>query len=87
MQVLNGRGRQKGAFMVDGIPDYVAVSASKRRLVARTIEHRLYWLNFDGDVSWAADFVGDPPEHLCVGPLGDRLYMSTKSGRLLQMAW
>lgn len=87
VQVLNGDGKQKGSFMVDGIPDFVAVSASRRRLVVRTIENRLYWLNFEGDVSWGCDFSQDPPVHLCPGPLGDRIFLSTQSGRLLQLAW
>lgn len=87
IQVLNSQGQQKGSFVVDGIPDYVAVSSSKRKLVARTVEHRLYWLNFEGDITWGCDFVSDPPGKLCVGPLGDRLYVSTQSGRLLQLVW
>ena len=87
VQVLNSSGKQKGAFMVDGIPDFVAVAASKRRLITRTIENRLYWLNFEGDVSWGCDLTPDPAQNLCVGPLGDRLYMSTQSGRLLQLTW
>lgn len=87
VQVLNSRGQQKGSFVVDGIPDFVEVAGSRRRLVARTLEHRLYWLNFDGDVTWGCDFVSDPPRNLCVGPLGDRLYVSTESGRLLQLVW
>lgn len=87
VQVLNGSGKQKGSFAVDGIPDFVAVAATKRRLVTRTIEHRLYWLNFDGEVSWGCDFSPDPPQNLCVGPLGDRLYVATQSGRLLQLVW
>ena len=85
--LLNSSGKQKGAFMVDGIPDFVAVAASKRRLITRTIENRLYWLNFEGDVSWGCDLTPDPAQNLCVGPLGDRLYMSTQSGRLLQLTW
>lgn len=87
VQVLNSEGQQKGSFVVDGIPDFVAIASSRRRLVTRTIEHRLYWLNFDGEISWGCDFVADPPAHLCVGPMGDRLFMSTQSGRLLQLVW
>lgn len=87
VQLLNSRGRQKGSFMVDGIPDFVDVAATKRRLVARTIEHRLYWLTFEGEVSWGCDLSSDPPREICVGPLGDRLYLSTQSGRLLHLAW
>ncbi len=87
VQVLSSRGKARGSFMVDGIPDFVAVAATKRRLVTRTIEQRLYWLNFDGDVSWGCDFSADPAENLCVGALGDKLYVSTQSGRLLQLSW
>ncbi|GAB5442470.1 MAG: hypothetical protein Fues2KO_28190 [Fuerstiella sp.] len=87
VQLLNGRGRQKGSFMVDGIPDFVAVAASKRRLIARTIEHRLYWMTFEGEVSWGCDLASDPPREICIGPLADHLFLSTQSGRLLHLAW
>ncbi len=87
VQVLNSSGKQKGSFAIDGIPDFVAVARNKRRLVARTIEQRLYWLNFEGEVAWGGDLSADPPNHLCVGPLGDRLFVATQSGRLMQLAW
>lgn len=87
VQVLNSSGKQKGAFMVDGIPDFVGVAATRRRLVTRTIEHRIFWLNFDGEVSWGCDLSPDPARNICVGPLGDRLFISTQSGRLMQLVW
>ena len=87
VQVLNSRGKQKGSFAIDGIPDFVAVARNRRRLVARTIEQRLSWLNFQGEVSWGGDLSPDPPQHLCVDPLGERLYVATQSGRLMQLAW
>lgn len=87
VQVLNSSGKQKGSFAIDGIPDFVAVARNRRRLVARTIEQRLYWLNFDGEVSWGGDLSADPPLHLAVSPLGDRLFVATQSGRLMQLMW
>lgn len=87
IQVLGGSGRQKGSFIVDGIPDFVAISPNRRRLAVRTIEHRVYWLDFEGNVKWGCDFGQDPIRNICPGPLGDRVSVSTESGRLLQLEW
>jgi hypothetical protein len=87
IQMLTSRGNQRGAFMVDGIPAAVQVSANRRRIAALTLESRVYWLNFEGDMLWAADLSMDPPKHIAVGPLGERLFVVTQSGRLLQLRW
>ena len=87
VQVLGGTGKQKGAFVVDGIPDLVLTSPNRRRLAVRTIEHRIYWLDFEGNVKWGCDFGQDPVRNICPGPLGDRLFISTDSGRLMQLEW
>ena len=87
IQVLNQNGKQKGSFMVDGIPNFVAASSTRKRLAATTLENRLYWLNFEGELLWACDLSSDPAQCLAVGPMGDRLFVSTQSGRLLQLVW
>jgi hypothetical protein len=87
IQVLTGKGNQRGSFMVDGIPAMVCVSANRRRIAALTLESRIYWMNFEGDMLWAADLAADPPKRIAVGPLGERLFVVTTSGRLLQLRW
>lgn len=87
IQMLTSQGTQRGSFMVDGIPALVEVSASRRRIAALTLESRIYWLNFEGDMLWAADMSMDPPIRIAVGPLGERLFVVTRSGRLLQLRW
>jgi len=87
IQMLTGKGNQRGSFMVDGIPAMVCVSANRRRIAALTLESRIYWMNFEGDMLWAADLSADPPKRIAVGPLGERLFVVTTSGRLLQLRW
>lgn len=87
IQLLNSQGNQRGSFMVDGIPAFVAASANRRRIAALTLESRVYWMNFEGDMLWAADLSADPPTCLAIGPLGERLFVATQSGRLLQLRW
>lgn len=87
VQLLNRSGKQQGSFMVDGIPNFVAASANKKRMAVTTLENRIYWLNFEGDLLWACDLSSDPPVSVAVGPLGERMFVSTESGRLLQLLW
>ncbi len=87
IQVLSGRGQQKGSFMVDGIPNAVAASSTRKRLAATTLEDRIYWLNFEGELLWACDLSRDPAKCMCVDPMGERLFVATQSGRLLQLFW
>lgn len=87
IQMLTSRGNHRGSFLVDGIPSQVRAAASRRRIAALTLESRIYWLNFDGDMLWAADLSIDPPTCIEVGPLGERLFVVTQSGRLLQLRW
>lgn len=87
IQLLTSQGNQRGSFMVDGIPAVVSASANRRRIAAITLEARVYWLNFEGDMLWAADLSADPPQYIVTGPLGERLFLATQSGRLLQLRW
>ena len=87
IQVMNRYGKLEGSFAVDGVPNRVAASSTRRRFAATTIEHRLYWLNFDGDLVWGCDFSSDPVVCMDVDPMGDRLFIATQSGRLLQLTW
>ena len=87
VQVYNMSGQQLGSFAIDGIPGNVSASATKNRIAVLTLENRIYWLNFEGTIQWAVDISQDPPRHICTGPLGDRLFIATQSGCLLQVAW
>ncbi len=55
IQLYNRTGKQRGSFMVDGIPARVAGSTTRSRIAVLTLENRIYWLNFDGELQWAAD--------------------------------
>ena len=87
IQLLTGRGNHRGSFMVDGIPAKVRAAAARRRIAALTLESRIYWLNFEGDILWTGDLSKDPPCCIETGPLGERLFVVTQSGRLLQLRW
>lgn len=87
VQVYNDRGRHLGSFMVDGIPCQAALAANLQRVAVLTLEHRLMWLNMEGNVLWGADLSADPPVRICAGPLGDCVYVATTSGRVLQLRW
>ncbi len=87
VQVYDRSGEQLGSFAVDGIPSRVSAAATMSRVAVLTLENRIYWLNFEGEVQWAVDISQDPPQHICTGPLGDRLFMATQSGCLLQVSW
>jgi hypothetical protein len=87
VQVYNRSGEQLGAFAIDGIPSRVSAAANKSRVAVLTLENRIYWLNFDGEIQWAVDVSQDPPQYICAGPLGDRLYIATQSGCVIQVCW
>lgn len=87
VQVYEFTGEQLGSFAIDGIPSRVSASATQSRVAVATLENRIFWLNFEGEIQWAVDISQDPPMHICAGPLGDRLFMATQSGCLLQVSW
>jgi len=87
VQVYDRSGTQLGSFAIDGIPCRVSASATKNRVAVLTLENRIFWLNFEGTIQWAVDISPDPPVHICTGPLGDRLFIATQSGCVLQVAW
>ena len=87
VQVYDRLGTQLGSFAIDGIPSRVSASATKSRVAVLTLENRIFWLNFEGTIQWAVDISQDPPVHICTGPLGDRLFIATQSGCVLQVAW
>ncbi|MFN9717328.1 MAG: hypothetical protein ACK58L_01455 [Planctomycetota bacterium] len=87
VQVYDLDGSELGSFAIEGIPSRVRASAMNRRVAVTTLENRIYWLNFEGTIQWATDLSADPPEHTCVSALGDRLFIATQSGRLVQLMW
>ena len=87
IQVYDLDGSELGSFAIEGIPSRVCASAANRRVAVITLENRIYWLNFNGVIQWAADLSSDPPLHVCVSALGDRLFIATQSGALVQVMW
>lgn len=87
IQMYNRNGKQRGSFMIDGIPSRVSAAETRSRIAAATLENRIFWLNFDGEVQWLADLSADPPQFLKTGPFGNQLLVGTLSGRLLQLKW
>ena len=85
--VCDESGDQLGTFAIDGIPCRVSCSAVQRRVAVMTLEHRIFWLNFEGAVQWAVDLSLDPPQHIAVSPLGDQLIIATQSGCVLSVTW
>ncbi|MEI7700471.1 MAG: hypothetical protein WCK86_11790 [Planctomycetia bacterium] len=85
--VCNDEGDQLGTFAIDGIPSQVCCSAIQRRVAVMTLENRIFWLNFEGSVQWAADLSQDIPQHMAMSALGDNLLIGTQSGCLLSVAW
>lgn len=87
VQVMNSVGRLKGSFMVDGVVARIAGSSTRKRLGLWTDDGRLMWLDYDGNVKWACNLQSDPVIHMEVGPMGDRMFVATTSGRLLHLLW
>lgn len=87
IQVYDLDGNELGSFAIEGIPSRVCASAANRQVAVMTLENRIYWLNFNGVIHWAADLSADPPVHACVSALGDRLFIATQSGCLIQVMW
>ncbi len=87
VQVYGLDGQQLGSFAIDGIPSRVVCSATRARVAVLTLENRIFLLNFEGSIQWAVDISQDPPEHIAMGPLGDRLFIASSSGCLLAATW
>ena len=87
VQVLSGRGRSKGAFLIDGDPCYVCASRNRQRIAVLTQNARVLRMNFEGEIQWAGDLSHDPPQKICLGPCGDRLFIAGQSGRLVLLKW
>jgi len=87
VQVCDLDGTQLGIFAVDGIPAKVACSVTRERVAVWTMEQRLFWMTFDGNVLWAGDFAADPLVHIAMPALGDGLILASRSGCLLSCRW
>ena len=87
VQVLDADGTSVGSFQIDGLPANVVCSMDKQRVGVTTLESRLYAINFQGDLKWACDLTADPVHTMTMDHSGDRLWIATVSGRLLQLQW
>lgn len=87
IQVYTKSGRLKESHSFDGEIAEIAGSSTRKRLAARTLDERLCWIDYEGNMKWSADLSSDPVSKMCVGPMGDRMFMATKSGQLLHLLW
>ncbi len=86
VQVYDGEGQHRGAYMLEGTPKLADCSYEPGHVLAATIERHLYWLDADGELKWATETDDDIVAIHCdpVRPAG---CVGTKSGWLFRLAW
>ena len=82
VQVRDLDGTQMGTFAIDGIPAAVACSATEDSVVIRTLEGRLFCLNFAGKIRWIAELPDDSLVGMHINATGSQLILAWESGRL-----
>lgn len=82
VQVRDLDGTQMGTFAIDGIPAAVACSATEGSVVIRTLEGRLFCLNFEGKIRWIAELPDDSLVGMHINATGSQLILAWESGRL-----
>ena len=87
VQAMNGSGKHQGSFMIDGVAARIAGSSTRKRFGLVTDDNRLMWLDYEGNVKWTCNMQRDPVTFMQVGPMGDRMFIATASGRLLHLIW
>lgn len=86
LQAFDRHGQSRGSYVVDGTATRVACTLAPHRIAATTLERRLYWLDSDGELLWAADVEGEVRDIHC-DPLGNWIYVGLASGRILRLDW
>jgi WD40 repeat protein len=86
VQVYDGDGGTVGSYVLDGTVSRAAVSFEPQRILAATIERKLFWLDADGELLWSAE-PPDAVETLAVDPLGEWAICGLKCGRIFRLDW
>jgi hypothetical protein len=86
VQVYDGDGSTLGSYVLDGTVSRVAVGFDGQRIIAATIERKLFWLDADGEVLWTT---ATPDEIATVAcdPLGEWILCGLKCGRIFRLDW
>ena len=84
VQVYDGDGRTIGAYVLDGTTSRVDVSFDGKRIIAATVERRLFWLNADGEILWSTT-APDDIEFVACDPLGEWILCGLKCGRVYRL--
>lgn len=79
-------GDQVGSYQVEGTAARVSCSYLPYRIAVATLERKLYWLNKDGKLLWAAEAPEDITRVVC-DPLGKGLVCGFESGRIVRLDW
>ncbi len=86
VQRYDGRGANRGTFLVDGTPGRLALSFDGTRLGVATLERHLYRLGGEGDLLWAATAPDDVAALAIDGP-GRDLFVGFSEGRAVRLRW
>ena len=83
---VDGRGANRGAFVVEGTPARVALSYDGSRIAAATIERQIYVLNRSGELRWAAE-TPDEVAALRLDATGRSVVVGFTAGRVARLGW
>ena len=86
VQKYAATGESAGRYMVEGTPHLICCNADATRFAIATLENHLYWIDWDGTMLWAAT-APEAISRLAVTPVGERLIVGFKGGRLLALSW
>lgn len=86
IQVYDGEGGTVGSYVLDGTASRVSVGFDGQRIIAATIERKLYWLDADGEILWTTSPPDDIEAVLC-DPLGEWIICGLKCGRIFRLDW
>lgn len=86
VQVYDGDGSHRGAYMVEGTPKLADSTFMRDSVLVATIEKHLYWLDSDGEMHWATE-TDDEIIGLHCDPLGEAATVAMQSGWVHRLSW
>lgn len=86
VQVFDGRGENRGTYVVEGTPDHVSSSFMPRRLAVSTLERHFYWLDTAGTLLWATA-LPDGVRALRCDPSGHGVVCGMEGGKIVRLDW